>query len=961
MNPVLLSGEVGYESDTKKSKVGDGVKTWNELEYTGMDKVDKVDGKRLSTEDYTTVEKAKLEGIEAGANNYVHPSSHPMSMISGLSTSLEAKVDKVSGKGLSSNDYTTAEKNKLSGIETEANKYVHPATHPSSIITGLGTAATKNTGTGAGSVPLIESNGKLSEAIVPQTMTVENVLTSTSTTSALSAAQGKALNETKVDKVSGKGLSTNDYTTVEKTKLAGIATGANKYVHPATHPVEMITGLDTALNEKVDKVVGKGLSTEDFSSAEKSKLAGITAGANNYVHPATHPYSMITGTPTSLPASGGNSTTADKLKTPRSIALTGGATGTATNFDGSANISIPVTGLNATNLTAGTVPTARMSGAPGAYNINPALAASGVLRANIGAPTLAEMALVEQEFTNKIAFYPYANGLCEISSNGGTTWTTDTSVTEAIWKALVSENNDAAIRFTSDKQYRITITSKSYCYLNAVYIYLSTAGNKAAIRIEKYNNTTNSWSDVIAKSNEASGWPAHFWFQHSTVAFNTATTATSYCGKVRLTIIPTAVSGYEANSLTFYSLRWYGGYPGTDRRTIYSWDSDKNVTFPAALKAPTVYDNGQRVYSPSNKPTASNVTGLGTAAMKNTGTSSGQVPVIGSNGKLPVAIVPPILTVENVLTSTSTANALSAAQGKALNDIKVDRVSGKGLSANDYTTAEKTKLAGIATGANNYTHPATHPASMITGLPTSMPADGGTADKVKNKLTAGSKSYDGSAAVTLTAADLGALTSIPATYVTETEYAAASKGGVVKSSTATDKVKVETDGTMSLNTVSGGKVSGAVASATSATNATTATKLSTSAGSATQPVYFSGGKPVATTYTLGASVPSGAKFTDTVYTLPIASTTLGGVKTTSAVTSTSGLTACPIISGVPYYKDTNTTYTLSSFGVTATASELNYVKGVTSSIQTQLNAKATTQYVDNAITSAIGNAIGGSY
>lgn len=39
---------------------------------------------------------------------------------------------------------------------------------------------------------------------------------------------------TKVDAVSGKGLSTNDYTTTEKTKLAGIATGANKYVHPAS-------------------------------------------------------------------------------------------------------------------------------------------------------------------------------------------------------------------------------------------------------------------------------------------------------------------------------------------------------------------------------------------------------------------------------------------------------------------------------------------------------------------------------------------------------------------------------------------------------------------------------------------------------------------------------------------------------------------------------------------------------
>lgn len=45
------------------------------------------------------------------------------------------------------------------------------------------------------------------------------------------------------------------------------------------------------------------------------------------------------------------------------------------------------------------------------------------------------------------------------------------------------------------------------------------------------------------------------------------------------------------------------------------------------------------------------------------------------------------------------------------------------------------------------------------------------------------------------------------------------------------------------------------------------------------------------------------------YTLPTASSTLGGVKTTSTVTSTSGLTACPIISGVVYYKDTNTTYT----------------------------------------------------
>ena len=36
------------------------------------------------------------------------------------------------------------------------------------------------------------------------------------------------------------------------------------------------------------------------------------------------------------------------------------------------------------------------------------------------------------------------------------------------------------------------------------------------------------------------------------------------------------------------------------------------------------------------------------------------------------------------------------------------------MSTNDYTTAEKTKLAGVADNANNYAHPSTHPASIIT-------------------------------------------------------------------------------------------------------------------------------------------------------------------------------------------------------------------------------------------------------
>ena len=72
--------------------------------------------------------------------------------------------------------------------------------------------------------------------------------------------------------------------------------------------------------------------------------------------------------------------------------------------------------------------------------------------------------------------------------------------------------------------------------------------------------------------------------------------------------------------------------------------------------------------------------------------------------------------------------------------------------------------------------------------------------------------------------------------------------------------------------------------------------------------------------------------------------TAGLIKTSSTVTSNSGYTACPVINGVPYYKDTNTTYTLGSFGITATATELNYSSGLTGNIQSQLNNKSSSTH-----------------
>ncbi len=69
----------------------------------------------------------------------------------------------------------------------------------------------------------------------------------------------------------------------------------------------------------------------------------------------------------------------------------------------------------------------------------------------------------------------------------------------------------------------------------------------------------------------------------------------------------------------------------------------------------------------------------------------------------------------------------------------------------------------------------------------------------------------------------------------------------------------------------------------------------------------------------------------TAYGLSNGTGTAGLIKTSSTVNSSSGYTACPVINGVPYYKDTNTTYTLGSFNVTATATELNVLDGITAS------------------------------
>ena len=116
---------------------------------------------------------------------------------------------------------------------------------------------------------------------------------------------GKTITYTKGDKTTGT-LTTQDTTysaatqsspglmsAADKTKLDGIATNANKTTidsalsSTSTNPVQNKI-VNSALSNKVDKVSGKGLSTNDFTTAEKEKLSGITAGANNYTLPVAN-------------------------------------------------------------------------------------------------------------------------------------------------------------------------------------------------------------------------------------------------------------------------------------------------------------------------------------------------------------------------------------------------------------------------------------------------------------------------------------------------------------------------------------------------------------------------------------------------------------------------------------------------------------------------------------------------
>lgn len=103
------------------------------------------------------------------------------------------------------------------------------------------------------------------------------------------------LQSQKVDKVSGKALSDNNYTAAEKTKLAGIAEGAEVNVQSDWNQTS--TSADDYIKNKPDNAT---TSSDGFmSAADKSKLNGIAAGAQ-----VNRTYTAVTGKPTAAASPG---------------------------------------------------------------------------------------------------------------------------------------------------------------------------------------------------------------------------------------------------------------------------------------------------------------------------------------------------------------------------------------------------------------------------------------------------------------------------------------------------------------------------------------------------------------------------------------------------------------------------------------------------------------------------------
>lgn len=196
------------KADSALQKVPIGYRTAAAQDAIDRGKVDKVDGKGLSTNDYTAAAKAKVDAIPANPKytDTVYDD-----------TALKERVATIEGK-----ESAWDAKSDFSGSYNDlTDKPTIPAPVTEQTVSGWG--FTKNTGTyskPAGGIPKAD----LAAAVQTSLGKADTALQGHQSLAAYrTAAAQDAIDSGKVDKVTGKGLSSNDYTDAAKAKVDALA------------------------------------------------------------------------------------------------------------------------------------------------------------------------------------------------------------------------------------------------------------------------------------------------------------------------------------------------------------------------------------------------------------------------------------------------------------------------------------------------------------------------------------------------------------------------------------------------------------------------------------------------------------------------------------------------------------------------------------------------------------------
>lgn len=167
-----------------------------------------------------------------------------------LKGKFDTKVDKAEGKGLSTNDLTDVLKGNYDVAYTHSQSAHAPSNAEMNVLVGIqknGTDVSVDTVTRKANIvvptktsDITNDSGFITSNDIPEGAAASTTVPKMNGTAAVGKetafARGDHVHpsdDTKVDKVEGKQLSTNDYSNEEKTKLAGIAAGANNYTLPA--------------------------------------------------------------------------------------------------------------------------------------------------------------------------------------------------------------------------------------------------------------------------------------------------------------------------------------------------------------------------------------------------------------------------------------------------------------------------------------------------------------------------------------------------------------------------------------------------------------------------------------------------------------------------------------------------------------------------------------------------------